>query len=189
MSHRSISWFSVACVIFWLAPLGLAGDAEAAECWGGTLRRVLIANTSMRYVGTVTYPGASHETLIQAPDGFSLSLVDADDPSQVLVDIQVPAERFISTARKTSYDGAGEVNDEDFDAVVKAPSGVGKALLRHALRTARENGALGLEVASDPHAEGFYRKLGARRIGVVPSHPEGRKLPLLRIPADAVDRV
>ncbi len=68
-------------------------------------------------------------------------------------------------------------------------NGVGKALLRHALRTARENGALGLEVASDPHAEGFYRKLGARRIGVVPSRPEGRKLPLLRIPADAVDRV
>ena len=109
MSHRSISRFSVVCVILWLAPLGVADDAQAAECWGGTVQRARITSTSAHYVGTVTSPGASHETLIQAPGGFSLSLVDADDPSQVLLDIQVPAQRFISTARKTSYDGAGEL--------------------------------------------------------------------------------
>ena len=43
----------------------------------------------------------------------------------------------------------------------------------HATRTAS------VRIASDPNAEGFYRWMGARRVGRVPSRPAGRYLPVL----------
>ena len=66
-------------------------------------------------------------------------------------------------------------------------TGVGKALLCHAADWARARGIETLRVVSDPHAEGFYTRFGARRVGRAPSIPEGRTLPVLeldsRIPA------
>ena len=59
--------------------------------------------------------------------------------------------------------------------------GIGSELLDQALTVAREAGARHLRIASDPHAEGFYLQRGARRIGTVPSTPEGRHLPLLEL--------
>jgi ribosomal protein S18 acetylase RimI-like enzyme len=58
-------------------------------------------------------------------------------------------------------------------------AGVGRRLLRHALDAIRASGGATLRIASDPNAEGFYLKMGARRIGELPSQPEGRSLPLL----------
>jgi len=58
--------------------------------------------------------------------------------------------------------------------------GVGRALWRHAVDTARGLGHPALIVVSDPNAEGFYLKMGCRRIGTRPSELEsGRQLPLL----------
>lgn len=45
--------------------------------------------------------------------------------------------------------------------------GLGRALLSHALETARVQGAARLEIDSDPYAEAFYRRMGARRVGEV----------------------
>ncbi|HEU4886190.1 MAG TPA: GNAT family N-acetyltransferase [Longimicrobium sp.] len=45
--------------------------------------------------------------------------------------------------------------------------GLGRELLSHAVATARDHGAGRLEIDSDPHAEEFYRRMGARRIGEV----------------------
>jgi GNAT superfamily N-acetyltransferase len=59
--------------------------------------------------------------------------------------------------------------------------GVGRRLFRHARATARAGRGLRLTIASDPNAEGFYRAMGASRIGEVPSTPRRRMLPLLRI--------
>ncbi len=60
--------------------------------------------------------------------------------------------------------------------------GVGRALWRHAVDTARGLGHPALIVVSDPNAEGFYLKMGCRRIGTRPSELEnGRQLPLLRL--------
>jgi predicted N-acetyltransferase YhbS len=59
--------------------------------------------------------------------------------------------------------------------------GVGRALFEDASRTARAAGACAIQIASDPNAEGFYLRLGARRVGEVASAPHGRRLPLLRI--------
>ncbi len=58
-------------------------------------------------------------------------------------------------------------------------TGIGSALFRHATDTARAKGGDLLRIVSDPNAEGFYRKMGARPAGRLPSTPEGRTLPLL----------
>ena len=67
-------------------------------------------------------------------------------------------------------------------------AGVGARLFEHAVCTVRTLGGSQLTIASDPHAEGFYQRMGARRVGEAPSRPEGRTLPVLAllIWADAV---
>ncbi len=63
--------------------------------------------------------------------------------------------------------------------------GIGARLLRHAADTLRAEGVKSIRIASDPNAEGFYLRMGARRIGDVPSTPAGRRLPLLEIALQA----
>jgi Acetyltransferase (GNAT) domain len=48
-------------------------------------------------------------------------------------------------------------------------SGVGRALLAHAVAEARQLGAERLTILADPNAAGFYERNGAARIGEVPS--------------------
>ena len=43
--------------------------------------------------------------------------------------------------------------------------GLGRALFEHATHEASALGAKTLEILSDPHAEGFYLKMGCRRAG------------------------
>lgn len=57
--------------------------------------------------------------------------------------------------------------------------GIGALLFRHACVVAERIGGLQLVIASDPNAEGFYLRMGARRCAEVASFPEGRYLPLL----------
>ena len=45
--------------------------------------------------------------------------------------------------------------------------GLGRGLFGHAVRTARAEGATKLQIDSDPHAEPFYRRLGAIQVGEV----------------------
>lgn len=60
--------------------------------------------------------------------------------------------------------------------------GVGRALLEHAVALARELGHDSLTIVADPNAEGFYRRMGAERIGSQTSDVDPhRQLPLLRI--------
>jgi ribosomal protein S18 acetylase RimI-like enzyme len=61
-------------------------------------------------------------------------------------------------------------------------AGVGRLLVTHLVKRLRAMGVTRLHIASDPNAEGFYRKMGARRVGEVPSRPAGRRLPLLLLP-------
>ena len=60
-------------------------------------------------------------------------------------------------------------------------AGVGAKLFRHVLATIRSAGGHALRIASDPNAEGFYQRMGARRVGRVASTPKGRSLPLLSL--------
>lgn len=47
--------------------------------------------------------------------------------------------------------------------------GLGRVLLAHAAAQARQRGAARIGISSDPHAEGFYLRCGARRVGSVPA--------------------
>jgi len=60
-------------------------------------------------------------------------------------------------------------------------AGVGRQLFEHAVARARQLGGRVLEIESDPHAEGFYQRMGAETIGAVTYELEGqpRVLPLM----------
>jgi ribosomal protein S18 acetylase RimI-like enzyme len=60
-------------------------------------------------------------------------------------------------------------------------TGVGRALFDHAVRRAASLGAEVLGIESDPNAEGFYRRMGATRVGEINYRIDGqnRTLPLL----------
>lgn len=62
-------------------------------------------------------------------------------------------------------------------------SGVGKELFLHAMQNAAGQQISEVEISSDPHAEGFYQKMGAHRAGETLSEIDGqpRSLPLLTI--------
>jgi predicted N-acetyltransferase YhbS len=61
-------------------------------------------------------------------------------------------------------------------------SGVGSALVAHAIDEARRRGAKRLTILSDPYAAGFYERNGARLIGQAPSDAiPGRSVPLYEI--------
>ncbi|HZI88560.1 MAG TPA: GNAT family N-acetyltransferase [Pyrinomonadaceae bacterium] len=62
-------------------------------------------------------------------------------------------------------------------------TGVGKELFIHAMQIAAGDNVSEVELSADPNAEGFYQKMGARRIGEVTSEVMGetRQLPRLTI--------
>jgi GNAT superfamily N-acetyltransferase len=59
--------------------------------------------------------------------------------------------------------------------------GIGRALFHHAVEEARALGHRMLKIEADPNAEGFYVRMGARRVGEAVTEVEGqqRELPLL----------
>jgi GNAT superfamily N-acetyltransferase len=58
--------------------------------------------------------------------------------------------------------------------------GYGKQLWQHAMTVAESLGITRVRIESDPYAEGFYRAMGAERVGDVPSDAiPGRTIPLL----------
>lgn len=62
-------------------------------------------------------------------------------------------------------------------------AGIGRKLFVHALKKAVSLNAENICIASDPHAEGFYEKMGAKRIGNFKTEVEGneRILPIMGI--------
>ncbi|MGH9966365.1 MAG: GNAT family N-acetyltransferase [Pyrinomonadaceae bacterium] len=62
-------------------------------------------------------------------------------------------------------------------------TGVGKLLFEHAARVAAATGASAMEIESDPNAEGFYKRMGAERVGEITTKIEGknRLLPVLAL--------
>lgn len=78
--------------------------------------------------------------------------------------------------------GAGEA---ELDSLFVAPShmgtGVGAALLAHAMEKARADGYVALRLDSDPFAAAFYERQGAALIGTATSSSTGRELPRFEI--------
>ncbi len=59
-------------------------------------------------------------------------------------------------------------------------TGIGRALWHHAVGIARAHDYGHFLIESDPNAEAFYIRMGARRVGERVSPDSGRHLPLLR---------
>jgi N-acetylglutamate synthase-like GNAT family acetyltransferase len=62
-------------------------------------------------------------------------------------------------------------------------NGVGRSLFEHVRARAAERGANILELSADPYAEGFYGRMGAKRIGEIHADMDGqsRVLPRMRV--------
>lgn len=60
--------------------------------------------------------------------------------------------------------------------------GLGKFLLQKVLDLVITQSHAALTVVSDPNATGFYEKFGLKTVEYIPSQPEGRKLPVMRLP-------
>lgn len=52
--------------------------------------------------------------------------------------------------------------------------GVGRALFEHAVKQARAAGCHVLHIDADPHAAGFYERMGAELVGAVPAPIDGQ---------------
>jgi GNAT superfamily N-acetyltransferase len=63
-------------------------------------------------------------------------------------------------------------------------SGVGKELFIHAMQNAAGNNLHEVTISSDPNAEGFYRKMGAHRVGETLSEVDGQSRSLPRLTID-----
>ena len=61
--------------------------------------------------------------------------------------------------------------------------GIGRQLFVHALSRARELGCSKLQLEADPHAVGFYKKLGMTKIGErnYPVDGQDRNLPMMEM--------
>ena len=64
--------------------------------------------------------------------------------------------------------------------------GIGRALFGHAVEETRKLGHRTLQIEADPNAEGFYARMGARRVGEAVTEIDGqrRELPLFRYEVD-----
>ncbi len=67
--------------------------------------------------------------------------------------------------------------------------GMGRALFEHARDQTRSLGHRTLRIEADPNAEGFYARMGARRVGVTVTSIEDqpRELPLMRYDLERAD--
>ena len=59
--------------------------------------------------------------------------------------------------------------------------GIGRTLFQHAVAEAKKAGSSYIRIEADPNAEGFYKRMGAVRVGTSVSQVEGqrRELPLM----------
>lgn len=59
--------------------------------------------------------------------------------------------------------------------------GIGRALFEHAITQAKNSAFDSIKIEADPNAEGFYERMGAKRIGTTVNEidSEKRELPLL----------
>jgi N-acetylglutamate synthase-like GNAT family acetyltransferase len=120
--------------------------------------------------------------------GYDAALLEGWRDQLVVSEEMVSRGRVFVAERRGAVLGVAAVVDEppdvELDACFVEPvaigTGVGRALVQHALGRARELGAHTMRVVADPNAEAFYARLGAVRVGEVPSDVPARSLPLLR---------
>lgn len=109
----------------------------------------------------------------------ALTVAD-DDIANHTVTVAVLGDQPVGFSQLRRVDGAADLTDLWVDPHAIG-HGIGRLLWERAVATARLLGAGELRVQSDPHAEGFYRAMGAERSGTQASTViPGLELPLLR---------
>ena len=106
--------------------------------------------------------------------------IDASDLASTGIAVAVQGDRLLGVAqvRMTAGDEADLVKLFVEPAAMR--NGVGRALFAWAKDAARGLGAVRMVIEADPEAVPFYRRLGARDAGLVPSGSiAGRMLPKL----------
>lgn len=82
-----------------------------------------------------------------------------------------PAGRVLGFYALTAVDGPDSQPELELDLMFVADAGqgmgVGARLFDHMRATARACGARAVKIVSHPPAEGFYQRMGARRIGTI----------------------
>lgn len=95
------------------------------------------------------------------------------------VQVAQDGAHIVGVAQVAVIDGTGTL-EKLFVAPNTLRRGIGEALFKWAVETARNLGASCLDIGSDPDAAGFYRRMGARDAGFEPSGSiPGRQLPRL----------
>lgn len=111
-------------------------------------------------------------------------------PEQIAAgDVWVATAQAGGLAGVVALGPSEDPNTLDLDKLFVEPrqirTGVGRALLAHAIIEARHRGAERLTILADPYAAGFYERHGARLIGEAPSDAiPGRSLPLYEVKLD-----
>lgn len=104
-------------------------------------------------------------------DGLVWVAVDGDDRPLGVVQLELAGVAF------------------DLDKLFVDPaaigSGLGAVLFRHSLAEVRRRGGRRLTVLADPHAVGFYERMGCQFVSMAPSDAvPGRELPLYAVDLD-----
>jgi GNAT superfamily N-acetyltransferase len=119
--------------------------------------------------------------------GYDASLLELWRPDLTFTPESIAEHETFVIDRAGAPIGVAAISYEDGVAELEAlwvdpaamGEGLGRRLFARAVEGARALGARQLVIASDPNAEGFYRRMGARGAGSVPAKPAGRRLPKL----------
>jgi predicted N-acetyltransferase YhbS len=112
------------------------------------------------------------------------------NPEQIAAgDVWVATDADGEVAGMVALGPSEQPDTLDLDKLFVEPqrirSGVGSALVAHAIDEARRRGTKRLTILADPNAAGFYERNGARRIGEAASDAiPGRSVPLYEIKLD-----
>jgi N-acetylglutamate synthase-like GNAT family acetyltransferase len=120
--------------------------------------------------------------------GYDAALLEGWRDQLVVSEEMIARGEVFVAQRRGQVLGVAAVVDEppdvELDTCFVEPAaigtGVGRVLVEHALGRARDRGARTMRVVADPNAEAFYARLGAVRVGEVPSGVADRSLPMLR---------
>jgi hypothetical protein len=101
-----MSNFRRAALAIALVPLLGSAAAAAPDSDGGAIRSLRLSPTRLRLEGSITRPGATHDTLLGG-NQLSFVVADANDPGSILYTASIPGDRFTTRGTHTTYDRLG----------------------------------------------------------------------------------